>query len=127
MARDAMLVFLGGGLGSVLRWLTGLAAVRLLGPAFPFGTLAVNIIGCFVMGLFYRLLPSLEAGPHAARLLLMTGMLGGYTTFSAFALDAASLWMREQGTLAAGYVALSMGCSLIGVALGLIVGKWVAG
>jgi len=127
MVRDAVLVFVGGGLGSVLRWLTGLAALRLLGPAFPFGTLAVNISGCFVMGLAFRLLPSLDSGTHAARLLLMTGLLGGYTTFSAFALDAAGLWLREQGTVPVLYVAASVGCSLLGVALGLIVGKWVAG
>ena len=127
MVRDAVLVFVGGGLGSVLRWLTGLAALRLLGPAFPFGTLAVNIAGCFVMGLAFRLLPSLDSGTHAARLLLMTGLLGGYTTFSAFALDSAGLWLREQGTVAVLYVAASVGCSLLGVALGLIVGKWVAG
>ena len=127
MLRDAILVFVGGGVGSVLRWLTGLAALRAWGPAFPFGTLTVNIIGCFVMGVMFRLLPALDSGTHAARLLLMTGMLGGYTTFSAFALDTAGLWMREQPTLAGLYVAASVACSLIGVALGLIAGKWVAG
>lgn len=125
MMREAMLVFIGGGAGSVLRWLTGLAALRLFGPSFPFGTLAVNILGCFVMGVFYRMLPSLDSGTHDVRLLLMTGLLGGYTTFSAFALDAANLWMREQGMLAFVYLAASVMISLIGVGLGLIAGKWV--
>lgn len=125
MVRDALLVFVGGGLGSVLRWLTGLAALRLWGTAFPVGTLLVNIIGCCVMGLCYRLLPSLAEGPHAARLLLMTGVLGGYTTFSAFALDAAGLWMREQPMLALVYIGASVLLSLAGVALGLWIGKLV--
>jgi len=127
VVRDAVLVFLGGGVGSVLRWLTGLAALRLWGPAFPFGTLAVNILGCLIMGLCYRLLPSLAEGPHATRLLLMTGVLGGYTTFSAFALDAAGLWMREQPVLALVYVGASVVLSLVGVALGLWIGKLVTG
>ncbi len=123
--RDLMLVFLGGGFGSVLRWLTGLGMVRLLGAQFPFGTLAVNILGCFVMGLFFRMLPLPQEGVHSARLLLMTGVLGGFTTFSAFALDSAALWMRNETGLALIYVAASVGASLLGVALGLAVGKWV--
>lgn len=123
--REALLVFLGGGAGSVLRWLTGLACLRLFGPQFPLGTLAVNIIGCFVMGVFFRTLPLPEAAPASARLMLMTGLLGGYTTFSAFALDSAGLWMRNEPGLALLYVALSVGASLLGVALGLFVGKLV--
>lgn len=125
MVRDAILVFIGGGAGSVLRWLTGLAALRLMGPQFPFGTMAVNIIGCFVMGVFFRVLPSLDVGTHSVRLLLMTGLLGGYTTFSAFALDGAQLWMREQGALALVYIGASVLISLLGVALGLLAGKLV--
>lgn len=123
--RDAILVFLGGGIGSVLRWFTGLACMRLFGTHFPFGTLAVNIIGCFVMGLFFRVLPFPEAGTGDIRPLLMTGLLGGFTTFSAFALDSAALWMRNEPGLALAYVALSVGVSLLGAALGLILGKLV--
>ena len=124
--RDVLLVFAGGGAGSVLRWLTGLAALRAFGPQFPFGTLAVNAIGCFVMGLLFRALPVSDAGPTDARLLLMTGVLGGFTTFSAFALDSAALWMRHEQGLALIYIAATLTSTLAGVALGLIVGRLVA-
>ncbi|MCA0422005.1 MAG: fluoride efflux transporter CrcB [Proteobacteria bacterium] len=123
--RDAILVFIGGGVGSVLRWYTGIFCMRLFGTAFPAGTLAVNIIGCFVMGLLFRVLPFPEAGTGDVRPLLMTGLLGGFTTFSAFALDSAALWMRNEPGLALLYVALSLGVSLLGVALGLFLGKLV--
>jgi CrcB protein len=118
----AMLIFLGGGAGSVLRWLTGLGAARLFGAGFPMGTLAVNLIGCFIMGVLARVLVAPDAGGGQARFLLMTGLLGGYTTFSAFALDAANLWMREANGLALVYVGLSVAGSLIAVALGLWLG-----
>ena len=123
--KAALLVFMGGGVGSVLRWLTGLGMLRLLGPHFPFGTLAVNILGCFVMGVFFRVLPAPVDAVASSRLLLMTGVLGGYTTFSAFALDSAALWMRNEPSLALLYVVASVGVSLLGVAFGLFVGKLV--
>ena len=124
--REVLLVFVGGGAGSVLRWLTGLAALRAFGPHFPFGTLAVNAVGCFVMGLLFRTLPASEAGPTDARLLLMTGVLGGFTTFSAFALDAAGLWMRQEQGLSLAYIGVTLASTLCGVALGLVAGKLVA-
>ncbi|MBN8534693.1 MAG: fluoride efflux transporter CrcB [Rhizobiales bacterium] len=118
----AMLIFLGGGAGSVLRWLTGLGAVRLFGAGFPSGTLAVNLVGCFAMGVLARVLLAHEAGGNDTRFLLMTGLLGGYTTFSAFALDAAHLWMRDAGSAAFLYIAISVLGSLAMVALGLWLG-----
>ncbi|CAN1555685.1 CrcB Integral membrane protein possibly involved in chromosome condensation [Rhabdaerophilaceae bacterium] len=120
--QTAFLVFLGGGVGSVLRWLTGLAASRLFGTGFPLGTLAVNLLGCFAMGVFARILLSPDAGGGHARVLLMTGLLGGYTTFSAFALDTANLWMRDATGLALIYIGLTMVGSLGAVALGLWLG-----
>lgn len=119
-------VFIGGGVGSVLRWLCGLWALETYGPHFPFGTLIVNIVGCFVMGVFFRVLPLDEIGVPTERLLLMTGMLGGFTTFSSFALDSAALWMRDETAMAVIYVGLTFTASLIGVALGLFVGKLIA-
>ncbi len=123
-----ILVFMGGGLGSVLRYLAGVQAARSFGAftpldGFPWGTLAVNIVGCAVIGLLYRVLPVPTEGPADARLLLMTGVLGGFTTFSAFSLEAAQLWQRGDATAAAAYVAASVGLCLIGVALGLWIGK----
>lgn len=120
--KTMLLIFLGGGTGSVLRWLTGLGAARLFGTGFPAGTLAVNLIGCFVMGLLAKLLLVPDSGGTDARFLLMTGLLGGYTTFSAFALDASQLWMREASGLAFLYIGLSVLGSLAAVALGLWLG-----
>ncbi len=118
-----VLVFAGGGIGSLLRYGTGLLMLRLVGTGFPVGTLAVNLIGCTVMGIFARALPVPGDGGADMRLLLMTGVLGGFTTFSAFALDAANLWLREEPLATLGYVALSVTGSLAGVALGLMIGK----
>lgn len=120
--QAAFLVFLGGGLGSVGRWLVGLGAVRLAGTGFPFGTLAVNVLGCFIMGVLARMLPLPADGGQGARFLLMTGFLGGFTTFSAFALDAAGLWMGEAPARAIGYVFVSVLLSLVAVVAGLWVG-----
>ncbi len=81
--RSMMIVFIGSGLGGVLRHLVGLAALRLLGPNFPYGTLAINVVGSalmgFVVGIFARASTSLEL-----RLLLTTGLFGGFTTWSTF-------------------------------------------
>jgi fluoride exporter len=120
--QTAFLVFLGGGLGSVARWLTGLAALRWLGAGFPFGTLFVNLIGCTMMGVLARVIAPVDAGGQEMRWLLMTGFLGGYTTFSAFALDAAQLWMRDATGSALLYGVASVLGSLVAVALGLWLG-----
>jgi CrcB protein len=123
----ALYVFLGGGLGSLARWLVGLGATRLLGAGFPFGTLAVNLIGCFAMGVLARLLVSAGIEGQGARLLLMTGFLGGFTTFSAFALDTAGLVGEGEGGRAVIYIALSVLGSLGAVAAGLFAGSAIKG
>lgn len=123
--QTAFLVFLGGGIGSVGRWLVGLGALRLAGAGFPFGTLLVNILGGLVMGVLARVLFQLPAGGHDARLFLMTGVLGGFTTFSAFSLDTANLWMRGESGAAILYVALSVFGSLAALAAGLWLGGLV--
>lgn len=114
-------VALGGALGAVARYLTGAAAIRLLGPGFPWGTLAVNVLGSFLMGVLVVVLAQLSATRLAP--FLMTGILGGFTTFSAFSLDALTLWERGQGTLAALYVAASVGLSLAAIAAGLLAAR----
>ncbi len=113
-----LLVFLGAGLGGLLRHGVNLAALRFLGPSFPWGTLAVNVAGSLLMGLLAAALAR-----HAeARLFLMTGVLGGFTTFSAFSLDAVALWERGEAGLALLYVSasvlLSVGALVGGLALG---------
>ncbi len=113
-------VALGGAIGASGRYLTGVAAIRLMGPGFPWGTLAVNVLGSFAMGVLVVLLGHLGANRLAP--LLMTGVLGGFTTFSAFSLDAMTIWERGQQGLAATYVAASVGLSLAAIVAGL----WMA-
>ena len=125
---SVLLVFLGGGIGSVLRYLVGLQAAKGFGPftgaeGWPWGTFVVNVIGCFAMGLCFRLLPLPDVAVPNARLLLMTGVLGGFTTFSAFALDAAQLWIRQDIAGLSLYLAGTFISTLAGVALGLAIGK----
>ncbi|MHA6347539.1 fluoride efflux transporter CrcB [Roseivivax sp. CAU 1761] len=117
MSLTLLQVALGGALGATARHLTGLAALRLAGPGFPWGTLTVNVAGSFLMGLLAVALTHWGA----ARLspLLLTGILGGFTTFSAFSLDALTLWERGAAGQAALYVAGSVALSLAALALGL--------
>lgn len=116
-----ILVFAGAGLGGVLRHLTNLGAARLLGAGFPWGTLAVNIGGSLVMGLLagWLAFKAGEAWSQDVRLFLMTGVLGGYTTFSAFSLDAVLLFERGQALQAGGYVAASVILSIAALVAGL--------
>ena len=91
------LVAIGGAIGAGSRHLVNLAALRLFGPAFPVGTLAVNVIGGLLMGLlagYFAL--KYSGGGQGLRLFLATGILGGFTTFSAFSLDAVLLWERGR-------------------------------
>lgn len=120
--KTAVLVFFGGGIGAVGRWAVGLGMMRVLGAGFPYGTLAVNLVGCFVMGVLARLLVQIPGTGHDMRVFLMAGILGGFTTFSAFSLDAANLWMRQEGGAALLYVGLTVAGSLAGVAFGLWLG-----
>lgn len=117
-----LLVALGGGLGAALRHLTNLAALRLLGPNFPFGTLAVNVIGSFLMGVLVEVVARRFGASAELRLFLATGVLGGYTTFSAFSLDTIVLWERGAPGLAVAYVGLSVLLSLSAI----IGGLWLA-
>ncbi len=113
-----LVVFLGAGLGGVMRHAVNLAAARWLGQGFP-GTFAVNVTGSLLMGLIAGWFALRGEASQPVRLFLTTGLLGGYTTFSAFSLDAALLWQRGEAALAALYVAGSVVLSLAGVFAGL--------
>jgi CrcB protein len=117
-----LLVFLGGGLGATARHAANRAGLALLGPGFPWWTFAVNVVGCFLIGLLAGLFGSLETG-HNARLFLITGFLGGFTTFSAFSLDALTLWERGAPLQAGLYILGSVILSLIAAAVGLMVSR----
>lgn len=103
-------VALGGALGALARYLTGVVALRVMGPGFPWGTLAVNVLGAFAMGMLVVALAQKDATRLAP--FLMTGVLGGFTTFSAFSLDAVAMMERGQVLLAGFYVAASVVLSL---------------
>ncbi|MGN6284443.1 MAG: fluoride efflux transporter CrcB [Afipia sp.] len=114
-----LLVFLGGGLGATLRHGMNTFCARLFGTHFPFGTFLINITGSLVMGLIAGYLAFRGQAAQPWRLFIMTGMLGGYTTFSAFSLDAALLYERGEVGLAVGYVLGSVILALGGLAVGL--------
>lgn len=114
-----LIVFLGAGLGGMLRHAVNVAGVRLGWTAFPASTFAINVTGSLAMGLVAGLFALRLDLPQGARLFLTTGVLGGYTTFSAFSLDAATLWERGRPGLAALYVAGSVALSIAGLFGGL--------
>ncbi len=114
-----LLVFFGGGLGASLRHLVNLTCARCLGPGFPWGTFIINISGSTVMGLIAGYLAFKGEASQPWRLFLMTGILGGYTTFSAFSLDTAVLYERGELGLAAAYVLGSVVLSIAGRFAGL--------
>ncbi len=117
------LVALGGAIGAGLRHLMNLAALRLLGPGFPWGTLAINVAGSFAMGVFIEILARRFGGAsNELRLFVATGILGGFTTFSSFSLDFAFLWERGAVGSALSYVVASVGASIVA----LFVGLWLA-
>ncbi|GAA4215875.1 CrcB protein [Sagittula marina] len=114
-------VALGGALGASGRYLTGLLMVRLMGRDFPWGTLAVNILGSLLMGFLVVALAHVSGNRFAP--LLTTGFLGGFTTFSTFSLDAVTIYERGQIGLAAGYVMASVGVSIAALFAGLYIAR----
>src|SRR3954451_18851927 len=114
-----LIVFLGGGLGAALRHGINLLSARTLGTEFPYGTLIINVSGSLVMGLIAGYLAFRGDASQHWRLFLMTGILGGYTTFSAFSLDAGLLYERGALGLAALYVFASVILSIAGLFAGL--------
>jgi CrcB protein len=117
-----LLVALGGALGASARHLVSLGAIRAGLTTFPWHTTAVNILGSLVMGAFIGWLARRGSSSDALRLFVATGVLGGFTTFSAFSLDFATLWQRGELGYAFGYAAGSVLLSLMAVFLGL----WLA-
>ena len=116
-------VALGGALGASARYLTGVATMRLIGPGFPWGTLAVNVAGSFLMGVLVVVLAHKDATRLAP--LLMTGVLGGFTTFSAFSLDTITLIERGQTMQAGFYIAASVILSLGAIVLAMLMTRGV--
>lgn len=120
-----LIVFLGAGIGGAGRHGVNVLSARLLGIGFPVGTLAINAVGSFVMGLVAGYFAFRGHLPQEMRLFLATGVLGGFTTFSAFSLETALLFERGAPGAAILYVVLSVALSLGGVALGLALARTV--
>jgi fluoride exporter len=125
-AMNYLLVFIGGGLGASLRHAVNVLCARCLGTAFPWGTFIINISGSTVMGLIAGYLAFKGEASQAWRLFLMTGILGGYTTFSAFSLDAVLLYERGEIALALFYVLGSVVFSILGLFAGLALVRHLA-
>ncbi len=111
-------VALGGAIGASARYLTNITATRVMGHGYPWGTVTVNVLGSFLMGVLVVVLA--KKGGNAYAPLLMTGLLGGFTTFSAFSLDAFVLFERGQAGSAALYVVVSVILSLAGIIAGIL-------
>ncbi|MEP9390357.1 fluoride efflux transporter CrcB [Mesorhizobium sp. KR9-304] len=116
------LVAVGGAVGASLRHLVNLSSLRLVGPGFPWGTMAVNIVGSLAMGVFIELLARRFNASNELRLFVATGILGGFTTFSAFSLDFAVLWERGAALPALAYAI----ASVVGSIVALFLGLWLA-
>jgi CrcB protein len=118
---NLLLVMIGGGIGAGSRHLVNMGAMRLLGMNFPWGTMIINITGSFIMGAFIELLARRFGASNELRMFVATGILGGYTTFSSFSLDFASLWERGATLPALAYVL----ASVVGGILALFAAFWL--
>lgn len=120
------LVMLGGAIGAGARHLTGRAALALWGPGFPWGTLIVNLAGGLLMGLLAGWLAARASGDEALRYLLGVGVLGGYTTFSAFSLETATMLQRGDHGVALLYILASVAGSILALFAGLQIARVAA-
>jgi fluoride exporter len=121
--RMLVLATVGGGIGAGARYLVQVAMIRWLGAGFPWWTFAINIVGSFLMGLVAALIVMKFDNSPDVRAFLATGILGGFTTFSAFSLDVANLVEQKQGLAAAFYIAGSVGFSILALYAGLALAK----
>lgn len=120
---NILLVAVGGAIGSVARYLVGLGATRLAGPNFPFGTLTVNIAGAFAIGLLVEMIARRFDASAEMRVFIVTGILGGFTTWSSFTLDTMVLFERGEIGLSALYLLASLLVSFVAVFAGLALGR----
>lgn len=127
MRMNALLaVFFGAGLGGALRHGVNIASLRLLGAGFPYGTLIVNIAGSLVMGLVAGWFASRTDPAQSWHLFLTTGVLGGFTTFSAYSLEVVHLYERGDLSSALLYAVLSVAFSLAALVLGIMIARQLA-
>lgn len=112
----ALLVALGGGIGAVLRHYMNTGLMAVTGASFPLGVMTINILGSFIMGLLIAVFANVWEPSQELRAFLTVGILGGFTTFSSFSLDAVMLWQRGEAVQAVGYVVGSVVLSILALA-----------
>ncbi len=123
MTKAIILVGLGGGVGSIFRYLTSVVATKYFQTIFPLGTFAVNIIGCLIVGILLGLFERQQLTNPDLKLLFITGFCGGYTTFSAFASENINLFQSGNSLTAFVYIASSVLISLFAVFIGITLTK----
>jgi len=119
MIRTLLLIAIGGGIGSMLRYLTSLAIEKYCATIFPLATFIVNVLGCLLIGIIMGLLEKNQMTNASMKWLLVTGFCGGYTTFSTFGYENISLLQGQHSGLAFLYIAASVIAGLLAVWLGL--------
>lgn len=120
-----VLVFIGGGLGSAFRLAVNRCIATVVGAESSLGTFIVNVVGSYAMGVLVALMLTRDMGDHPLRLFLATGVLGGFTTFSAFSLDAVVMWQRGEWPSFVIYVASSLLCSILALSFGFATMRFV--
>ena len=123
MLTTTIQVALGGAIGASLRFLAGVGILRLVGSSFPLAIFGINVLGSLLMGMFVVF--AAHRGFTQLNPFVLTGLLGGFTTFSAFSLEAVSLFERGAFGLAVLYVSLSVGLSIGSLVLGLIIARGI--
>ena len=121
--KMVLMAAMGGAIGAAGRYIVGVGALRLIGTGFPWGTLIVNVAGSLIMGLMIETFALRYSVSNEMRTFLATGVLGGFTTFSAFSLDFAVLMERKAEALAALYLGASVGLSILALFVGLYIAR----
>ncbi|WP_299568381.1 fluoride efflux transporter CrcB [uncultured Pedobacter sp.] len=124
MLKQILLVGLGGGIGSVFRFLTSFYAAKYAVSGFPLGTFLVNVLGCFILGVAVGIFSKHPLGSENIRLLFITGFCGGYTTFSTFASENMQLLQQQNYTLLIIYTLASLLVGFLAIAIGLSLSRY---
>jgi len=124
MAR-VLLIGFAGGLGTIARYLIGLWAAKSLGTGFPYGTLIVNVVGCFLIALIFQISLSTDLIPPTLRLTLTTGFMGGLTTYSSFNYETTYLFRQQAWLTGFGNIGITFATCFVAGLAGLALARWI--